>query len=105
VIAKEEAIAKAKRNYGYFVLLSNKVKDAVNALEIYRNKDLVEKTFHNLKEGLNLRRTTVPSEQSLDGKLLYSSSFLFSYPTSKRKYRIIICLKTIQCKNFWMSSM
>ncbi len=69
VIAKEEAIAGAKRNYGYFVLLSNEVKDAVKALEIYRNKDLVEKAFHNLKERLNLRRTAVSSEQSLDGKL------------------------------------
>ncbi|WP_459925999.1 IS1634 family transposase, partial [Desulfatiferula olefinivorans] len=29
VIAKEEAMAEAKRNYGYFTLLSNEVKDAV----------------------------------------------------------------------------
>lgn len=69
VIAKEEAIADAKRNYGYFVFLSNEVKDAIKALEIYRNKDLVEKAFHNLKERLNLRRLAVSSEQSLDGKL------------------------------------
>ncbi len=39
------------------------------ALEIYRNKDLVEQAFGNLKERLNLRRTLVSSEQSLDGKL------------------------------------
>ncbi|MDT8380541.1 MAG: transposase, partial [Desulfotignum sp.] len=68
-IAKEEALAEAKRNYGYFALLSNEVKDAVKALEIYRNKDLVEKAFNNLKERLNLRRVAVSSEQSLDGKL------------------------------------
>jgi transposase len=69
VIAKEEALAEAKRNYGYFALLSNDVKDAAKALEIYRNKDLVEKAFDNLKERLNLRRMAVSSEQSLDGKL------------------------------------
>ena len=69
VIAKEEALAEAKRNYGYFALLSNDIKDAVKALEVYRNKDLVEKAFDNLKERLNLRRTAVSSEQSLDGKL------------------------------------
>jgi transposase len=69
ITAKEDAIAEAKRNYGYFALLSNEIKDAVEALEIYRNKDLVEKAFDNLKERLNMRRLVVSSEQSLDGKL------------------------------------
>lgn len=32
--AKEEALQEAKRNYGYFALLSNEIKDAVEALEI-----------------------------------------------------------------------
>ena len=69
IIAKEEAIAEAKRNYGYFTLLSNEIKDPIEALSTYRNKDLVEKAFENLKERLNLRRLSVSSEQSLDGKL------------------------------------
>jgi hypothetical protein len=56
-------------NYGYFALLSNEIKNSVEALEIYRNKDQVEKAFDNLKERLNLRRMAVTSEQSLDGKL------------------------------------
>jgi len=43
--------------------------DAVTALEIYRNKDVVEKAFGNLKERLNMCRTLVSSEKSLDGKL------------------------------------
>ena len=42
---------------------------AITALELYRNKDLVEKAFRNLKERLNLRRSLVSSEKSLDGKL------------------------------------
>lgn len=37
--------------------------------EIYRNKDLVEKAFDNLKDRLNMRRLAVSSEQSLAGKL------------------------------------
>jgi transposase len=69
VTAKEEALVAAKRNYGYFALLSNDVKEPVKALELYRNKDIVEKAFENLKDRLNLRRTMVSSEQSLDGKL------------------------------------
>jgi len=69
VIAKDGAMAEAKSNYGCFALFSNEVKDPVNALEIYRNKDLVEKAFNNLKERLNLRRMAVSSESSLEGKL------------------------------------
>ena len=69
VSANEEAMAESKRNYGYFALVSNETKDAIEALEIYRNKDLVEKSFGNLKERLNLRRLAVSSEKSLDGKL------------------------------------
>ena len=85
VVAKEEAIADAKRNYGYFVLLSNEVKDAVKAIEIYRNKDLVEKAFHNLKERLHLRRVAVSSEQSLDGKLFVQFIALIFLSYIKKK--------------------
>jgi transposase len=43
--------------------------DAITALELYHNKDVIEKAFGNLKELLNMRRTLVSSEQSLEGKL------------------------------------
>ncbi len=69
VTAKQNALDEAKLNYGYFALLSNEIKDPIEALEIYRNKDLVEKGFGNLKERLNLRRLSVSSDASLDGKL------------------------------------
>lgn len=66
---REDATLQAKKYFGFFVLLTNETMDAATALETYRNKDLVEKAFGNLKERLNLRRTLVSSEQSLDGKL------------------------------------
>ena len=66
---KADAVAKAKKYFGFFVLLSNEKMHARRALEIYRNKDVVEKAFGNLKERLNMRRLLVSSEQSLDGKL------------------------------------
>ena len=69
VAVNEEAAMKAKRYYGFFALLTNETMDAITALELYRNKDVVEKAFGNLKERLNMRRTLVSSEQSLDGKL------------------------------------
>ena len=65
----EEVVGKAKRYYGFFALLTNETIDAITALELYRNKDVVEKAFGNLKERLNMRRTLVSSEQSLEGKL------------------------------------
>jgi transposase len=68
-MVKQDVVDKEKRYYGFFVLLSNETMDAVTALEIYRNKDVVEKAFGNLKKRLNMRRTSVSSEQSLDGKL------------------------------------
>jgi transposase len=66
---KQEAIDAAKRNFGHFALISNIVKDPARALEIYRNKDVVEKAFGNLKERLDCRRFEVSSELSLEGKL------------------------------------
>ena len=69
VTVREDVVAKEKRLFGFFALLTNETMDAPIALELYRNKDLVEKAFGNLKERLNMRRTLVSSEQSLEGKL------------------------------------
>jgi transposase len=65
---KNEAIEKHMDNIGYFVLLSNDIKDSVAALEIYRKKDMVEKAFDNLKERLEMKRTSVHSDGTLAGK-------------------------------------
>ena len=69
VTVNEDAVKKAKRYYGFFALVSNEKMDSITALELYRRKDLVEKAFGNLKERLNMRRTLVSSELSLNGKL------------------------------------
>jgi len=65
----QEAMDKAKQRYGYFILLSNEVKDPIKALELYRNRDIIEKAMCDIKERLNCRRTLVSSDQSLEGKL------------------------------------
>jgi transposase len=67
--AKQEAIDAIEKNYGYFALVSNGIKDPLEALDIYRSKDLIEKAFGNLKERLNMRRTSVSSDENLEGKL------------------------------------
>jgi len=65
---KEEAIHKHMAHLGYFVLLSNDIKNSAQALTIYRRKDRVEKAFDNLKERLEMKRTGVHSDQALAGK-------------------------------------
>jgi len=98
VTAKEEAMTTAKRNYGYFALLSNEIKEPLKALEIYRNKDLVEKAFDNLKDRLNLRRVAVSSEQSLDGKLFveFIALIFLSYITKKMQETNLFKTHTLQ---------
>ena len=71
--------------YGFFVLLTNETMDAITALELYRNKDVVEKAFGNLKERLNMRRALVSSEQSLDGKLFVEFVALIYLSYIKKK--------------------
>ena len=70
VIVKEEAVRQAKHYFGYLALITNKTMNAVTALQLYHNKDLVETAFGDHQERLNLRRTLVSSEQSHDGKLV-----------------------------------
>lgn len=95
VVAKEDVIAEKKKNYGYFSLMSNDIKEPIEALEIYRNKDLVEKAFGNLKERLNLRRLAVSSEQSLDGKLFVEFIALIILSYIKKKMQETTLFKKI----------
>lgn len=69
ISAKDEVIAESKKRYGYFALISNEIKDPIEALETYRNKDLIEKAFGDLKDRLGFNRPAVSSDLSLDGKL------------------------------------
>ena len=69
IIPRQSAIDDARKNFGFFVLLSNGIKDPVEALRTYRSKDMIEKAFSDLKDRLNMRRTMVSSEENLEGKL------------------------------------
>lgn len=103
VTVKEEAVAMAKRYYGYFALITNETMDAETALELYRNKDVVEKAFGNFKERLNMRRTLVSSKQSRMESGLLSSWPSFIFPTLRNKCKILDCLKSTRCKVHWIS--
>ena len=81
----QDAINAARERYGFFVLISNEVKDPVAALSLYRMRDIVEKAFWNVKERLNRRRTLTSSESSLEGKLFVEFVALIYLSYIKKK--------------------
>ena len=87
-LAKQDVISAAKRYYGFFCLISNETMDALTALETYRNRDVIEKAFGNLKERLNLRRALVSSEQSLEGKLFVTFIALIYLSHMKKRMEL-----------------
>ena len=93
VTVREEDISKARRYYGFFALITNETMDAVTVLELYRNKDVVEKAFGNLKERLNMRRALVSSEQSLEGKLFVQFVALIYLSYIKKQMQVKGLLK------------
>ncbi len=68
-LLKREVVTQAKKAMGYFGLISSYKLDVWEVLSIYRNKEVVEDAFHNLKDRTNLRRMRVSSEESLEGKM------------------------------------
>lgn len=85
ITPNEDAMKEAAKNYGYFALLSNEVKDPFDALSVYRSKDIVEKGFGNLKDRLNFRRMQVSSELSLNGKIFIEFIALIYLSYVKKK--------------------
>ena len=94
---KQDAVDAAHERYGFFVLISNEVKDPVTALSLYRMRDIVEKAFWNVKERLNLRRTMTSSESSLEGKLFveFVALIYLSYIQKKMEERGLFATYTL----------
>lgn len=66
----EGAIQKYRSRYsGFFCIASNKIKQADEALQIYRNKDVVENCFDDLKNQLDMKRLRVHSSAAMDSRL------------------------------------
>lgn len=54
---------------GWFVMITNDVKEPIKALEIYRRKDTVEKSFDDLKNDLDCKRLRIHTAEAMDGRL------------------------------------
>lgn len=66
---KEEVIAQELQTAGWLVIISNDIDDAKEAILIYREKDVVEKGFLRLKNGLDLDRLRVHKSDSMQSKV------------------------------------
>ena len=65
-----QAVSQYINRYsGFQVLLTNGIKDPLEALQIYRDKDVVEKCFDDLKNQLDMKRLRMHSSATVDGRL------------------------------------
>ena len=68
----KEAVNKEIKNAGWIVIISDSVSDAKRVIQLYRNKDVVEKSFDRLKNNLDMNRLRVQSEQAMQNKAFIS---------------------------------
>ena len=69
VDVRVEAIDDVKRYAGWMVLLSNHTENHLDAIQIYRAKDIVEKGFMKLKNSLDLGRLRVHGGIAMQNKI------------------------------------
>jgi transposase len=66
----DDVIKAERERFGYFALLTNDATlTARGALAVYRNKDMIEKAFGDIKERLDFRTPKVENSETLRGKL------------------------------------
>ncbi len=88
VIFNNEAIQQYRNTYaGFYVLLTNDIKDPVEALVVYRNKDAVEKCFDDLKNQLDMKRLRIHSSASMDGRFFVQFIALILMSALRKKMR------------------
>lgn len=66
----DEAIKQYRKRYaGFFCILSTTFKDPIEALGVYRNKDVVENSFDDLKNQMDMKRLRVHSAKAMDSRI------------------------------------
>jgi len=70
VTRDHDAIDEKIHNLGYFLMMTTDLdKSPGYILDIYRRKDIIEKSFDEIKNGLDMKRLRVHSEAAMDGKM------------------------------------
>jgi transposase len=75
------------RYAGFQALLTSSNKDAVDSLQIYRNKDVVEKCFDDLKNQLDMKRLRMHSSATTDGRLFIQFIALICMSALRKEMR------------------
>lgn len=65
---KMDGIEKAKRYWGYFVLVSNEIKDPFDALKAYRSREKIEELFATYKDSFDGRKPRTWYPENLYGR-------------------------------------
>jgi transposase len=65
---RKDVIEKELENAGWFILISNQIEDTQNAYNLYRAKDVVEKSFFQYKNNLGIDRLHVHGDERMLNK-------------------------------------
>ena len=76
-----------KRYTGFQAILSNAIKNPVEALQVYRDKDAVEKSFDDLKNQLDMRRLRMHSSAAINGRLFVQFIALICMSALRKEMR------------------
>jgi transposase len=76
-----------KRYAGFQALLTNSIKSPTEALQIYRDKDVVEKCFDDLKNQLDMKRLRMHTSSTVDGRLFVRFIALIYMSALRREMR------------------
>lgn len=84
---KEAVNQYIKRYAGFQVLLTTRFKDPLEALRVYRDKDVVEKCFDDLKNSLDMKRLRMHTIETVDGRLFVQFIALILISALRREMR------------------
>lgn len=66
----DEEIQKYRKRYaGFFCILSNAIKQPLTTLNVYRAKDVVENSFDDLKNHLDMKRLRIHTSAAMDARI------------------------------------
>jgi transposase len=76
-----------KRYAGFQAIFTTKLKDPLEALQVYRDKDIIEKCFDDLKNNLDMKRLRMHTIETVDGRLFVQFISLILTSTLRREMR------------------
>ena len=83
-----DAVHQYIKHYaGFQALLTTRSKDPLEALQVYRDKDIVEKCFDDLKNVLDMKRLRMHSIETVDGRLFIQFVALLLVSILRREMR------------------